>query len=176
MRNGFDGLFLKAFVEFISVWANEEVGSGVEIDFIKLYRYVSNDNFFLENFDASKADENEALELALKKVEDMVLTGFPVWDYLKVPEWTKTMLEKTFKAETMAKREEATKKYPCLTCGYFSQSYFALGSIDECHNEELIAQRKEKHRLDRWVFRYENIRRCSRWIPKKENENDGKNG
>jgi hypothetical protein len=176
MRNGFDGLFLQAFIEFISVWANEEVGSNVEIDFIKLYRYVSDEHFFLRHFDASKAGEEEAFELALKKVEDLVLTGFPVWEYLKVPEWTMAMLEKTFRAEAKAEWDAATKRYPCLTCGSFSQTHCSLGSIDECNNEELIELRRKKHHFDRWVFRYENIRRCSRWIPRKENENDGKNG
>lgn len=167
MRNGYDALYLKAFVQFVEIWAGEEIGSSAEIDFVKVFRYLQSERFFFREFEnTGDATEDELYELALRSVEQKVILGFPIWEYLKVSPWTMNMLKVSFEKDAEEVFNVDKKKYPCLTCRYFSIERFSIGDKDKCSNEEKLAYWERVHRYERWYFRHTSIRKCSKWEAK----------
>lgn len=175
MTNGYDALYLKAFLQFVEIWAGEEVGSSAEIDFVKVFKYLQSERFFFQEFENTKdLPEDKLYEIALKSVEQKVTGGFPIWEYLKVSPWTMNMLKVSFDKEAEAEFNANKKKYPCLTCRYFSLQHFTMGDLDKCSNKEKLAYWERVHRHERWHFRYESVRKCAQWEEKdgeKEKQN-----
>ena len=98
MSARFNGLYLKAFLDFVGVWASEEVGSDVDVDFLALFDDVTSGSFqFRQNFEYDHEwTEEVAYEKVMEYVGQQVIDGFPVWKYLKISAWTKAMLEVSF--------------------------------------------------------------------------------
>lgn len=173
MTNGYDALYLKAFLQFIETWASEEIGSNVEVDFVKVFKYLTSERFFFQEFENSgDLSEEELYEVALKSVEAKVLAGFPVWEYLRMSDWTKRMLEVTFQSEADKELSEAKKKYPCLSCRFFSITRYAMGDKDHCANLMKMEAMKAAHRRERWHFCFEDVKRCAQWEAKVEEEKE----
>ena len=121
--------YIFAVRDIVELFAETELGSGCEVDVEKLINYVSGFNFFANEMWGVKGDDKEAI---YQIVTDDILAGFPVWQLLKIPEWTKNMLEREFAAEQKRKREELERTYKCFTCKYLDERETGLGIYREC--------------------------------------------
>ena len=167
-RAEFNGVYIKSLLCFVEVWASEEICSDAEVDFSTVFQDVSSDAFHLRHLDYSAGDDDEVERKVLELIEERVIEGFQIWKYLKLPEWTKSMLERSFAVEQESVFEKAKKKYPCLTCGKFKMDRCPLGTRDVCMDEAKVKSLKEKHRAERWVFSFEEIKSCESWAPRDE--------
>ena len=121
--------YIFAVKDIVELFAETELGSGCEVDVEKLINYVSGFSFFVNDMWGVKGDDKEAI---YQIVTDDILAGFPIWQLLKIPDWTKNMLEREFAAEQERKRKELEKKFKCYTCRYFVEKQTELGVWTEC--------------------------------------------
>lgn len=121
-------LFFDTFQKMVSIWGEQEVGTG-EIDIVKLASYLVSDKFQIDTFDY---DNQEDIEIY---ITEYILNGFPIWEYLKISDWTKDMVSKSFKEEVKKEQEELNKVYKCYTCKYFNVKSTSFGIIQKCKNE-----------------------------------------
>lgn len=128
-------MFFNYFKEIIEVFGETEVGCN-QVDIEALGTYLSSDKFWADSWDYNTEDE------AKEFITNLILDGFPVWQYLKCSDWTKQMVSKSFEDEVQKEYEEQCKLYKCLTCKHYKVHNTGLGIIDECTYEEPVDQDK----------------------------------
>lgn len=119
--------YFLAVKEIVELFAETELGSGCEVDVEAVANYVQSFRFFAGDMWGIKEKEE-----IYQVVTDDILSGFPVWQLLKIPDWTKNMLEREFAAEQERKRQEMINTYKCFTCKYYIRKETELGTWQEC--------------------------------------------
>jgi hypothetical protein len=115
--------FIIAFIKFAEIWANNNIGNNIQVDYNYLINYVHSDNFaFHQGWKLNDMDD------CFKSIEKQILDGFPIWDFFVIPEWTRNMLEKEYQAEIEAERSP----YVCFRCKYFVEKLTSFGTIYRC--------------------------------------------
>jgi len=116
--------FIIAFVKFAEIWANNNIGSNIQVDYDRLISYVKSDKFtFLDGWQLDSLDD------CFREIEEMLLDGFPIWQLFVISEWTSRMLEETF-AQDIKKAQEP---FLCLTCTYFDTRETSIGTLSKCN-------------------------------------------
>lgn len=133
-------LFMEAFIDFISIFANENIGNEVRLNYKEIFDYLSSDIFTFETWDI------KSIEDCYFYIEGWVLSGFPLWRFMHLSDWTKTMLEKEFEIRLEDERIKALKKYRCLTCRNFVQNETCFGTAYKCNY-------KSEHDEHNWRYR-----------------------
>lgn len=109
----------------MSIYGETEVGCS-EIDTTAVAHYVASDNFFVDYFDCLSEED---LSQQLTKE---IIKGFPIWRFLKISDWTKTMLDKQLQQTIAEEQQRLQKTYKCMTCQYFEEVDTTLGTICKC--------------------------------------------
>ena len=122
--------FYQVITDILDVFIATEIGGAVEYNNEVIAAYITSLNCHLHFFDANTKEE------IYQQFTDDILNGYPVWQMVKLPEWTKRMVEKTFAAEQADALEKAKKKYKCLTCKFYEEKKSELGTRRFCHNEK----------------------------------------
>lgn len=123
-------IYLECFIKFVEIYGQNELGN-CEVDIAKLGHYCEDMFFHLKHFRLSSIEE------IYKNIEQKILDSFPIWEYLKVSDWTKDMLKRNFQDEQINKEKELKEKYICYRdCAYFNRKNTSLGPIERCHYQE----------------------------------------
>ena len=142
-----------AIREMLEVFAEQEIGYSVEIDDDALASYIGSNKCFADYFSATTKEE--MYDVFLKQILD----GYPVWQLLKLSDWTKGMLQREFQKEIDEEEREMKKMYACLTCKYYSYTETSLGRLHKCHGESWIKDdfglRRERVKLREQCKEYE---------------------
>lgn len=149
--------YFLAVKDIIELFAETELGSGCEIDVEAVAAYVQSFSFFADDMWGIKEKEE-----IYQMITDDILNGYPVWQLLKIPDWTKNMLEREFQAEQERKRKELEKKYKCFTCKYFVEKQTELGVWRECTWEPPKSKRDFDWHKRRGAY-FELKRRCKNY-------------
>ena len=142
--------YFLAIKEILELFAEQELGSRCEINIKATIDYIESFSFQNDSWGLKTKDEIYQL------VTDDILAGYPIWQLLEIPEWTKNMLERDLEAYRKAERERLEKTYKCYTCKWFIEYNTSLGSIHECKRP------KEENKR---IFKLK--RDCGDDIPKK---------
>lgn len=118
--------FYSAVHDIVQIFGETEVGT-CEIDEEAVAEYCLSLKFTADQFTCSTKED------IYQKLTDEILNGFPVWQFLKVSDWTKEMLERTFSLEQERKWKELCKKYKCYTCKYHLMKESGIGVYEECN-------------------------------------------
>ena len=129
-------MYFNVFKDIISIFGQIEIGND-EVDVKELATYLGSDKFFFDTFTAETEEEIQ------EQITELIENGFPVWRFLKCSDWTKDMIEKSFKEECKQEKEELFKTYKCLTCQYYTCQQTQIGLLQKCLYEE----EKTKHRM-----------------------------
>ena len=150
-------LYFNTFKDIVSIFGEIEIGSN-EVDVEKLATYLSSDKFFFDAFSTQTEEEMQ------QQITELIENGFPVWMYLKCSDWTKNMVEKSFKEECQQEKEEMFKTYKCFTCQYYSCKQTHIGFLEKCAYEDSI---KNNRRNKRETFELK--KKCKKYVERKEN-------
>lgn len=120
-------VYFNEFKEIISIFGQTEIGTE-EVDIQALAEYLDSDKFFVDMFDY-KVDDIDAIDTY---ITGLIENGFPVWRFLKVSDWTKNMVEKSFTEECEQEFKIMKEKYCCLSCKHYYEKYTKLGLIVKC--------------------------------------------
>jgi hypothetical protein len=150
-------MYFNVFKEIISIFGQMEIGND-EVDIEELATYLSSDKFFFDTFTAETEEEMQ------EQITELIENGFPIWRFLKCSDWTKNMVEKSFKEECEQEKQELFKTYKCLTCQYYTCQQTQIGLLQKCSYEE----EKTKHRI-RKREEFNLKKKCKHYIKRKEN-------
>lgn len=120
-------LFLEAMIRFAEIFANENIGN-CEVDIAKIVYFAESKQFkFRVAWDCKTIDDY------YKLIENMVLDGFPIWDFLKISDWAKNMLNREFERQLSEEERYRKKIYKCYSCDYFEEHKTSLGILRKCN-------------------------------------------
>lgn len=134
-------MIFSAIIDILTIFADTEIGGQYEFNYDAIDNYISSFKCQAEYFDYKTKDEIYA------KFTQDICNGLPVWRFLKLPDWTMNMVEKSFKTECENEMEQLKKIYKCLTCKYFKTERLSSGLLwQECRYEETHkAKSKRRH-------------------------------
>ena len=118
-------IFYQAVVEIVQLFGDQELGS-CEVDTEAVAQYVDSFKFSSDMWGFETKDQ------IYSKLTDDIIDGWPVWQFLKVSNWTKMMLERSFAEKIREERERLEKTYKCYKCKHFQETRTSLGVIEEC--------------------------------------------
>ncbi len=155
--------YFSALIDIAKLFAEREIGSDVEIDIEAAATYVNSFKFVVDYHDYNGVLDSK--ESMYKRITDEIIAGLPIWQLLKLSDWTKSMLERSF-AKKIQEAEEIRKKiYKCYTCEYLSVAKTSLGVFEDCKRPK---DRKRDWRVERKGF--EPQKKCKYYVRKKNNE------
>lgn len=117
--------FYQGIVDIVKIFGETEIGD-CEVDEEAVAKYVASFKFANDTWGLESKDE------IYQKITDDIINGWPVWEFLKISDWAKQMLEKSFAEEVIKEREELERKYKCYTCKYLDESPTSLGMLQKC--------------------------------------------
>ena len=148
--------FYQAIVDIVKIFGETEIGD-CEVDEEAVANYINSLKFVDDMWGiASKED-------IYKKLTDDIIDGFPVWEFLKISDWSKRMLECSFNNSVEQERKRLEKTYQCFTCKYLEESDTSLGIYRKCHRP------KERFEMKRRDY-FEPLRRCKSYVARDINE------
>lgn len=134
MRKRFQ--FFSAICNIVQIFGETELGT-CEVDEETVAEYTMSNHFIAHLFSCNTKEE------IYEKITEDIVNGFPVWQFLKVSDWTKKRLETTYETEQAKKWEALRKKYYCYTCKYYKAKDTSIGLLEECANK------KDRFKLER---------------------------
>lgn len=147
--------YFLAVKEILELFAEQEIGPRCEINVGSVLSYVKSMKFVNDTWGLRSKEE------IYKLVTDDILAGYPVWQLLDMPDWTRDMIEREFNLKQEQKQKELERKYKCYTCKWFREHNTSAGYLAEC--------KKPKDAKD-WRLRrdyFEPKKRC-KYYEKKE--------
>ena len=121
--------YFEEFKNIIQIFGETEIGCS-EVDIEKLAEYMCSFKFHTDIFSCQTTEEIQ------NHITNLILDGFPLWEYLKISDWTKDMVSKSFKAECHEEFEEMKKQFCCLNCDFYSIKETMIGLLQECKCDE----------------------------------------
>lgn len=116
----------EAITDILKIFADNEIGGQYEINHDELCKYLDSLKYVTDYWDC------ETKEDVYNRFTEDIYAGLPVWRFLKLPEWTQTMVEKSFRSSCQKDFEELSKVYKCLTCKYHKVHKYDIGVRAEC--------------------------------------------
>ena len=117
--------FYQAIVDVVKILGETEIGD-CEVDEEAVARYVSSMKFIGDMWGIVSKEE------IYEKITEDIINGFPVWDFLKVSDWTKNMLERSFADQQIQERKRLEETYKCFTCKYLVEEETSMGIFRKC--------------------------------------------
>lgn len=146
-------VYFNEFKEIVSIFGQTEIGTE-EVDVEALADYLASDKFFVDlyNYDIQDIDGIDSY------ITNLIENGFPVWKFLKISDWTKDMVEKSFTEECEQELDIMKKKYCCLSCNYYIVKDTPYGLLTRCTNKNCkyyYGNRNETFTLQKECKKYE---------------------
>lgn len=133
-------IIFSAIIDILTIFADTEIGGQYEFDYDAIDNYISSFKCGAEYFDYSTKEE------IYDRFTQDIYNGLPVWRFLKLPDWTMNMVEKSFKTDCDNEFEQLKKIYKCMTCKYFKVERLSLGLLwQECEYDKI-----QKSKFKRW--------------------------
>ena len=133
--------FYNVLTDFLQIWGNNNIGN-VEIDVVKVSEYLLSGKWMVDGFGL---DTKEDMYIY---VENQVLNGMPIWEFFIISDWTRNMLEKSFRQEIKIVHEEMYEKYACMTCILYSVKETEYGILQRCNKpRDKLLSRRESFQL-----------------------------
>lgn len=151
-------MYFNAFKEIVSIFGQIEIGCE-EVDVESLATYLSSDRFFFDSFTANTEEEMQ------EQITELIENGFPVWRFLKCSDWTKNMVEKSFKDECEREKEKMLKTYKCLSCQYYECRQTHIGFLEKCLCDNFNKNSKWNNKRNDFKLK----KSCKNYIKREEN-------
>ena len=118
--------YFLAIKEILELFAEQELGARCEINIPAVLAYTSSLKFGVDSIEYNTKEEIYQL------VTDDIIAGYPIWQLLNIPEWTRNMLEKELANKVIERRKYLEKTYKCYTCKWFDEFNGSIGTILDC--------------------------------------------
>lgn len=120
-------MYIEALINFMDIFAQTEIGEGIEIDLQKVALFV-NSNVF-ENRDCFYIKTIDDIYTVL---EFEVLNGLPLWRFLKLTEYQNKLFEDMYGKTLIEIKTEKEKCSKCYTCIWYEKIDTMFGILERC--------------------------------------------
>lgn len=117
--------FYQTMIDIVQIFGETEIGR-CEVDREAVARYLLSNKYFVDMWGCT--DE----ESVQQKITDDILAGFPVWQFLKISDWTKRMMERSFADDCEKQMQELRAKYKCYSCKWYKLTQTSFGTLEQC--------------------------------------------
>lgn len=117
----------QAIIDIAKIFGETELGSDCEVDECAVAEYCLSNKYIVDMWGITSKED------VYEKITNDILNGMRIWDLLKISDWTKSMLDKSFLDEQQAVMEKLRKKYKCYTCKWFEMTKTSIGTFIECN-------------------------------------------
>lgn len=117
--------FYSAVIDIVKIFGETELGS-CEVDEEAVAEYCTSNKFVNDNFECTSKED------LYQKITDDIINGMPVWEFLKVSDWVREILEREIISKRKAEYKKLCKKYKCYTCKYYEQFEASFGTLEKC--------------------------------------------
>ncbi len=124
-----------AIRDILVIFADSEIGGEYEFNNDVIARYLDG-KAIVDYWECNTKEE------IYERFTQDIINGYPVWQMLILPKWTKNMVEKSFQAEIKQKEIKAKQTYKCLTCKYYKEDITSFGVHQSCNKDKTT---KENH-------------------------------
>jgi len=135
-------IFLEGLIRFLDIYAQTEIGEGIEIDIVKVALHINSACF--ENDDLYKITSiNDVYHL----LESLTIIGLPIWRFLKLTDYQKKIFETGYHELLISLKKKAADESPCYGCIWYSEEDTFLGLLRKCNKPEteFVEKRKGAH-------------------------------
>ena len=135
-------LFLEGLIRFLDIYAQTEIGDGIELDIIKIALHINSPAF--ENDDLYAISSlNDIYSLC----ETLTLAGLPIWRFLKLSAYQQKIFETSYEKYLLQIREKQKDICPCFNCVWYRTLETPFGILETCAKPEIERsfERKSAH-------------------------------
>jgi len=127
-----------AIIDILRIYADTEIGGQYEFNTEAIAEYLESFACGVNYFECKTPEQ------VYEKFTQDILNGYPVYEMLILPEWTRNMIIKEYKQEAIAAKHELERKYKCYTCEYFEEKYIEAfgGCVYRCNHKKCEAPKK----------------------------------
>lgn len=135
-------LMCEAMINFLNIFGLENVGT-FEIEYWKVLQYVNSPEFRVTaGWDMKSIDD------CYQFIEDEVLAGWPIWNFLRLDARAKSVFDDLFDREAQEREDAMKRKYKCMRCTKLVRRRVSLGTLYACLYKRGQAK-EEGHRASR---------------------------
>lgn len=124
-------IFIEGLVRFLSIYAETEIGEGIQIDITKVALHVNSARF--ENDDLYCI---ESIDDVYRLLEQLTITGLPIWRFLRLTDYQKRIFESGYSELLVSAKMKAAAERPCYGCIWFDESETPFGMLRKCRKPE----------------------------------------
>lgn len=124
-----------AIRDILTIFADSEIGGEYEFNNEVISSYLKN-KAIVDYWECETKEDIYAR--FTKDVEN----GYPIWQMLILPEWTKNMVEKSFQEEMKQEEIKAKQTYKCLTCKYYKETITSFGVHRSCNKNKMSEEKR----------------------------------
>lgn len=147
-------MYLEALITFCNVYAQTEIGDGIDLDITKIALYINSPVFENEQMFYFK-NIDQVYEL----LEQLVIYGLPIWRFLKLSDYQQDIFERQYKELLISSKLAASKDNTrCIGCVWYERSQTPFGALEKCIRPRLIGEQFSGRRSN--GFSPENIKSC----------------
>ena len=144
-------IYFEAFLNFMSVYSESELGN-LEVDIKRVALFINSPDFVHKlSYEFNNIDD------CYKIIEEDVLSGLPVWRFLKCDKRLLFILERDLAEDVKAYEEKLKNDYICKRCLDLEELDTSLGFLCRCKSQA----RRNRSRLTReGPFDYTKVKTC----------------
>ncbi len=144
--------FYQAVVDVVRTFGEMEIGE-CEVDEEAVANYVASFKFVNDLWGISSKED------IYQKLTDDIINGWPVWDFLKLSDWKRNMLDREFRRKAEEERARLEQEYKCYTCKWLEEKETSLGIFRKCKKPRDGFEMKRREYFDP-------KKRCKAYEPK----------
>jgi len=116
--------YYSAIVEFLQIYASQEIGEIPEVDNEVICNFINSDRFITFRF----RNDMSSKGTIFKFLEEQILDGFPIHHFFKLSEWKINILDR----EMIIDETKERNKFLCYSCSYFKEDETPYGRLLDC--------------------------------------------
>lgn len=124
--------FLEGLIRFLDIYAQTEIGEGIQIDIMKVALHINSARF--ENDDLY---DMESIDDVYKLCEELTISGLPIWRFLRLSEYQNKVLESGYSEILVSAKRKAAKERPCYGCIWYREVDTFLGMLRRCERPRI---------------------------------------
>lgn len=146
-----DFQFMIAFRDFLSMWAENEIGTNLEFNDDNIVAFMNSEQYAI-NYRMEVYSERTVFDV----LTQYVLDGHPLFHFFKIPEKKLKLLEKEFQDSVIEEETQRINKFVCLRCKHLKTQETSFGIHYECpiDKEKYYPKDRKKRRFlyERYSF------------------------
>lgn len=124
-------IFIEGLVRFLGIYAETEIGEGIQIDITKVALHVNSARF--ENDDLYCIN---SIDDVYRLLEQLTIAGLPIWRFLRLTNYQKRIFESGYSELLASSKMKAAAERPCYGYVWFDEFETPFGILRECRKPE----------------------------------------